>query len=120
MLDAALALATLAGLVLLAIGVAGVGSPLDRRVAGHALCFIVPAWFFPMRRRDAVRPLPEIAGVASAVFVTVQMLFGALGGATAAALYRNASPLSIGLVMSIGALGAAALYAFWLRQSIDK
>jgi DHA1 family bicyclomycin/chloramphenicol resistance-like MFS transporter len=118
-LDAALALATLAGLVLLAIGVAGVGSPLI--VALPVMLYIsLFALVFPNASHEAVHPLPEIAGVASAVFVTVQMLFGALGGATAAALYRNASPLSIGLMMSIGALGAAALYAFWLRQSIDE
>ena len=118
-LDAALALATLAGLVLLAIGVAGVGSPLI--VALPVMLYIsLFGLVFPNASHEAVHPLPEIAGVASAVLVTVQMLFGALGGATAAAHYRNASPLSIGLVMSIGALGAAALYAFWLRQSIDE
>ena len=47
------------------------------------------------------------------------MLFGALGGAVAAALYRDGSPLAIGLVMSAGALAAAALYGFWLRPRVE-
>ena len=118
-LDAALALATLAGLVLLAIGVAGVGFALI--VALPVLLYIsLFGLVFPNASHERCIRCRRCAGVASAVLVTVQMLFGALGGATAAGLYRNASPLSIGLVMSIGALGAAALYAFWLRQSIDE
>ena len=51
---------------------------------------------------EAIHPLPEIAGVASAVLVSAQMLFGAVGGSLAAALYREASPLAIGLVMGGG------------------
>ena len=55
----------------------------------------------------------------SAVLVATQMLFGALGGAAAAALYRDASPLAIGEVMSVGALSASVLYAFWLRPGVE-
>ena len=73
----------------------------------------------PNASHEAVHPLPEIAGVASAVLLAMQMLFGALGGAAAAALYRHASPLAIGVVMSVGALSAAALYAFWLRPGVE-
>jgi hypothetical protein len=47
------------------------------------------------------------------------MLFGALGGMIAAALYRDASPLALGAIMSAAALTAAALYAFRLRGKIE-
>ena len=67
---------------------------------------------------EAIHPLPEIAGLASAVVTTTQMLFGALGGVAAAALYHDASPLALGAIMSAAALAAAALYAFWLRGKV--
>jgi DHA1 family bicyclomycin/chloramphenicol resistance-like MFS transporter len=118
-LDVSLALVSLAGLALLAIGVAGAGSPLivALPVMLYISCF---GLVFPNASHEAVHPLPEIAGVASAVLVAAQMLFGALGGVTAAALYRNASPLSIGLVMSVGSLAASALYALWLRPGVEE
>ncbi len=45
--------------------------------------------------------------------------FGALGGLIAAALYRDASPLALGAIMSAAALTGAALYAFWLSGRIE-
>ncbi len=117
-LDAALALITLAALTLLAIGLAGAGSPLI--VAAPVMVYISSfGLVFPNAAHEAVQPLPEIAGLASAVLVATQMLFGALGGAAAAALYRDASPLAIGEVMSVGTLSASALYAFWLRPGVE-
>jgi MFS transporter, DHA1 family, multidrug resistance protein len=87
-LDAALALITLAALSVLAIGLAGVGSPLI--VAAPVMVYISSfGLVFPNASHEAVQPLPEIAGLASAVLVATQMLFGALGGAAAAALYRE-------------------------------
>jgi len=74
---------------------------------------------FPNASHEAVHPLPEIAGVASAVLMTIQMLFGTLGGMVAAAFYRDASPVSIGLVMSGGALAAVTLYAIRLRRGVE-
>jgi hypothetical protein len=47
------------------------------------------------------------------------MLFGALGGVTAAALYQDASPTALGAIMSVAALSAGALYAFWLRRRVE-
>ncbi len=117
-LDAALALVSLAGLTLLAVGLAGAGSAL----IDAAIVMVYISSFglvFPNAAHEAVQPLPEIAGVASAVLLATQMLFGALGGALAAALYRDASPLSIGAVMSAASLTAAALYAFWLRGKME-
>ena len=75
--------------------------------------------FFPNAVHEAIHPLPEIAGLASAIVTTTQMLFGALGGVAAAALYRNASPTALGAIMSASALAGGALYAFWLRRKVE-
>jgi len=117
-LDSALVLITLAGLAVLAIGVTGVHSTFAvvAPVMIYISCF---GLVFPNASHEAVHPLPEIAGVASAVLMTIQMLFGALGGMVAAAFYRDASPVSIGLVMSAGALAAASLYAIRLRRGVE-
>jgi hypothetical protein len=48
------------------------------------------------------------------------MLFGALGGLASAALYRDASPTALGVIMSGSALAASALYAFWLRRKVGN
>jgi MFS transporter, DHA1 family, multidrug resistance protein len=74
---------------------------------------------FPNAVHEAIHPLPEIAGFASAFVTTTQMLFGALGGVTAAALYRDASPTALGAIMSAAALAGGALYAFWLRRRVE-
>jgi DHA1 family bicyclomycin/chloramphenicol resistance-like MFS transporter len=74
---------------------------------------------FPNAMHEAVHPLPDIAGTASAVLLAGQMLLGALGGALGAALYRDASPLGIAAVMTGAALIAAALYALALRPHVE-
>jgi MFS transporter, DHA1 family, multidrug resistance protein len=118
MLDVALACECLAGLALLAVGLAGAGSALI--VAGVVMVYISSfGLIYPNAAHEAVHPLPEIAGLASAVLITTQMLFGALGGVVAAALYRDASPLGLGAIMSAAALTAAGLYAVWLREKIE-
>ena len=117
-LDAALTLECLSGLALLMVGLAGFGSAL----VDAALVMVFISAFglvFPNAVHEAIHPLPEIAGLASAVVTTTQMLFGALGGVTAAALYRNASPTALGAIMTAAALSAGALYAFWLRGKVE-
>ena len=85
-------------------------------MAGLAfLYFCAMGLIFPNAAQEAVHPLPEIAGMASAILLAGQMLCGALG----AALYRNASPLGIAEVMTVASLAAGALDAFWLRPSIE-
>jgi DHA1 family bicyclomycin/chloramphenicol resistance-like MFS transporter len=74
---------------------------------------------FPNAMQEAVQPLPDIAGVASAVLLASQMLFGALGGALGAALTRGASPLGVAEVMTVAALAAGALYGAWLRPHVE-
>ena len=117
-LDVALCLLFCAAIALIAVSLAGRSSPL----AVAALVMVYISTFglvFPNVVHEAIHPLPEIAGVASAVVQSIQMLFGAVGGMAAAALYRDGSPLSIGLVMGVGAISAVALYFGWLRRRIE-
>jgi DHA1 family bicyclomycin/chloramphenicol resistance-like MFS transporter len=119
-LDAALGAISLAALTVLA------GSLL----AGHPslVLVIAPMMIYttafgliaPNAVHEAIHPLPEIAGVASAVLMSAQMLCGAIGGTLAASLYRDGSPLAIGLVTTAGALTAIALYVAWLRPGVES
>ena len=116
-LDVALCLLFGVAVGLVAIGFMGTRSPF----AVAALVMVYISTFglvFPNVVHEAIHPLPEIAGVASAVVQSIQMLFGAVGGVAAAAFYRHGSPLSIGLVMSAGAACALALYFGWLRRRV--
>ena len=116
-LDVALTLAVLSALALLAVALARIDSTVA--VAAIVLVYITTfGLIFPNAAYWAVQPLPEIAGVASAILLTAQMLLGAIGGALGASLYRDGSPLSIGIVMGAGAIAAALLYAFWLRPRV--
>ena len=118
LLDTGLALDCFAALALLAFGLAGAGSAVI--VAVLVMVFISAfGLVFPNAVHEAIHPLPEIAGLASAVVTTTQMLFGALGGVTAAALYRDASPTALGAIMSAAALSGGTLYAFWLRKTVE-
>jgi DHA1 family bicyclomycin/chloramphenicol resistance-like MFS transporter len=118
LLDAGLALDCVAGLTLLTVGLTGAGSAII--VAALVMVFISAfGLVFPNAVHEAIHPLPEIAGLASAVVTTTQMLFGALGGVTAAALYQSASPTALGAIMSAAAVSAGALYTFWLRQRVE-
>ena len=116
--DVALMLECLAALALFMVGLAGFGSAL----VDAALVMVFISAFglvFTNAVHEAIHPLPEIAGLASAVVTTTQMLFGALGGVASAALYRDASPTALGAIMTAAALSASALYAFWLRRKVE-
>ncbi len=117
-MDGALCLILGVSLTMVAISLVGVSSVFV--VAGLVMVYISTfGLVFPNAVHEAIHPLPEIAGVASAVVQSVQMLFGALGGMVAAALYRDGSPLSIGIVMSAGAICAVSLYFGWLRTKVS-
>ena len=117
-LDAALGIMALAGLTVLAASL--VGRPSLVFVIVPVMLYITAfGLVMPNAVHEAIHPLPDIAGIASAVLVSAQMLFGAAGGSLAASLYRDSSPLAIGLVMSAGALAAAATYGAWLRPGVE-
>jgi DHA1 family bicyclomycin/chloramphenicol resistance-like MFS transporter len=116
-LDLALSLTAVAALALLAVSLAGLDT--FAIVTGLAFFyFVAMGLIFPNAAYEAVHPLPDIAGMASAILLSSQMLFGALGGALGASLYRDASPLGIAEVMTVAALFAGALYVLWLRPVI--
>lgn len=117
-LDVTLCLLLCVAIALVAVSLAGASSPLV--VAALVMVYISTfGLVFPNVVHESIHPLPEIAGVASAVVQSIQMLFGAIGGLAAAALYRDGSPLSIGLVMAVGAICALALYRIWLRPRVE-
>ncbi len=118
-LDTAIGVIGLASLTVLAAGLFG----------RPWLVFLIPPIMIyitafglvvPNAVHEAIHPLPEIAGLASAVLMSAQMLFGAIGGSLAAWLYGQGSPLAIGLVMSAGAFSAAGIYAGWLRRDVES
>ncbi len=119
-LDAALGVIALAALAVLLTSLA-IPRPALVLVIAPVIVYITAfGLIVPNAVHEAIHPLPEIAGVASAVMMSAQMLFGAAGGFLAGALYRDASPFSIGLVMAAGALGAGALYLVRLRPEIES
>ena len=117
-LDGALGAIALAGLTVLVAGIAG-HPPVVFVVAPVMIYISAFGLVMPNAVHEAIHPLPDIAGIASAVLVSAQMLFGAVGGSLAAALYRDASPLAIGLVMSAGGLAAGLIYLLWLRPGVE-
>jgi len=118
-IDAALALMALAALAILVEGLIGVRSPFAvvAPVMIYITCF---GLLMPNAVHEAIHPLPQIAGVASAVLMSAQMLFSAIGGGVAGALYRDASPLAIGIVMTAGTLSGIFVYLLWLRTWVGK
>ena len=78
-LDVTLGLLLCVALALVAVSLARPGSPFV--VAALVMVYISTfGLVFPNAVHEAIHPLPEIAGVASAVVQSIQMLFGAVGG----------------------------------------
>ena len=67
--------------------------------------------------QGALEPLPEIAGVASAVLTGLQMVFGALASAVAAALFDGRSALAMTGTMAISASAALCVYVVLVRPA---
>ena len=107
-LDGALALVAVASLAVLAASLGGRPS-LVFVIAPTMIYIMAFGLIVPNAVHEAIHPLPEIAGLASALLVAAQMLFGAVGGSLAAALYRDGTPLAIGeLTMRSSARKATA------------
>lgn len=101
------------------IGLSLIGSRSPFPIAALVMIYISTfGLVFPNVVHESIQPLPEIAGTASAVVQSVQMLLGAVGGIVAASLYRDGSPFSIGLVMTVGSVAGLALYFGWLRRKV--
>jgi DHA1 family bicyclomycin/chloramphenicol resistance-like MFS transporter len=69
----------------------------------------------PNAVQGALEPLPEIAGVASAVLSALQMLVGAVSSALVAALYDGHSAIAVTAMMALTACASAAVYVLVVR-----
>lgn len=67
--------------------------------------------------QGALEPMPEIAGVASAVLTGLQMVIGASASAIAAALFDGRTASAMTGTMSVCALGALASYTLIVRPA---
>jgi DHA1 family bicyclomycin/chloramphenicol resistance-like MFS transporter len=66
----------------------------------------------PNANQGALHPLPDIAGVASAVMSSSRMLSGALASVLVALLYDGRSAHAMGLMMSFFSVAALGAYLF--------
>ena len=71
----------------------------------------------PNAALGALEPMPEIAGVASAVLSGVQMVTGAAASAAVAALFDGRSAIAITGTMTVCAVLSALVYALWVRPA---
>lgn len=71
----------------------------------------------PNAAQGALEPLPEIAGVASAVLSAVQMVTGALASAVVAALFDGRSAVAMTGTMAACAVASAAVYVLVVRPA---
>ena len=69
----------------------------------------------PNAVQGALEPLPEIAGVASAVVSALQMIVGAIASATVAAWFDGRSALAVTATMAVTASMSATVYATVVR-----
>jgi len=71
----------------------------------------------PHTAQGALEPLPEIAGAASALLSSAQMLTGAIASAIVAALFGGHSSLAMAAPMAACALTAVAVYVGVVRRA---
>jgi MFS transporter, DHA1 family, multidrug resistance protein len=71
----------------------------------------------PNAVQGALEPLPEIAGVASAVVSALQMVVGAIASATVAALFDGRSAIAVTATMAVTAMISVTVYATLVRPN---
>ena len=71
----------------------------------------------PNAVQGALEPLPEIAGVASAVLSALQMIVGALASAIVAEWFDGHSAFAVTAMMAITAWVSAIVYATMVRPA---
>ncbi len=113
-LAAGLWLAAGTSLALLALAVAGL-----TRIESLVALLLVGVFGYglitPNATQGALQPLPEVAGMASAILSLLMMLTGALAGGTSAALFDGHSALAMTGVMTVFSAGALAIYLGYVR-----
>jgi MFS transporter, DHA1 family, multidrug resistance protein len=71
----------------------------------------------PNAVQGALEPVPENAGVASAVVTALQMLVGGLSSAIVAAWFDGRSAIPVTAMMTVTALASASVYALVVRPA---
>ena len=71
----------------------------------------------PNTAQGALEPMPDIAGVASAVLSALQMLTGAIASAATAALFDGRSAIAVTGTMAAFAVCALAVYGYVVRPA---
>jgi MFS transporter, DHA1 family, multidrug resistance protein len=71
----------------------------------------------PNSTQGALHPLPDIAGIASAILSSTRMMTGALASILIALFYDGRSAWAMGEMMSLFSLAALALYWFMVRPA---
>lgn len=91
--------------------------PVSVLVPVAVLGFIGHGVVRPNAAQSALEPMPDIAGVASAVLSSTGMLAGALASAAVASLFDGHSARSMTGTMVVCAVASAALYAGVVRRA---
>ena len=71
----------------------------------------------PNAVQGALEPVPEIAGLASAVVSALQMVLGAISSAIVAAWFDGRSALPVTAVMAFTAVASAGVYGLVVRPA---
>jgi DHA1 family bicyclomycin/chloramphenicol resistance-like MFS transporter len=102
--------------LLLALSLAGAITPAV--LVGLAVVgFVGQGIVRPNAVQGALEPVPESAGVASAVVSGLQMLVGGISSAIVAALFDGRSAISVTATMAVTALMSAMVYALVVRPA---
>ncbi len=111
-------LVAIAGSALVLLVLAAVGAlPPVLLVSLACVGFLGQGVVRPNAVQGALEPMPEIAGVASAVLSGVQMFAGALASAAVAALFDGRTALAMTAPMAVCALASVAIYAVVVRRA---
>ncbi|HUC16593.1 MAG TPA: multidrug effflux MFS transporter [Acetobacteraceae bacterium] len=113
---AGLVLGSVASAVLLALALAGL-TRLQSLVPLLLLGAIGYGLITPNATQGALQPLPEIAGIASAVLSLLMMLMGALSGAVVSTFFDGRTALAMTGTMAGFAASALLLYLAYVRSA---
>lgn len=109
-----LSLAVIAVIVNISLTYSGLASPQTLFPSLFAFTFAY-GLLAPTTAHGCVEPLPEIAGVVSAVMAFSQMVMGAFGGMLVSYFYDESSPWAMVLIMMIFVSASACTYLFVVR-----
>jgi MFS transporter, DHA1 family, multidrug resistance protein len=109
---------TIATVALTLLTLAATGRLLPRLLVPLVVVsFLAHGMVRPNAAQSALEPMPEIAGVASAVLTGLTMIAGALASAVAAALFDGKSAVAMTGTMAVCASAAMAVYLIVVRPA---